>query len=60
MLKARLEIYVLAWVMTGSHYVVFIKLRLSQYFFVDTGFIEFFLNQFIKPKNVNIFIYTFK
>jgi hypothetical protein len=50
MWKVRTETLVLACVMSGSHYAVSIKVRVTQYIFVDTGCTELFKNQIIKAK----------
>jgi len=51
MWKVRIETRVLACVMSGSQYAVFIKVRVIQYIFVDTGCTEFFTSQIIKVKD---------
>jgi hypothetical protein len=51
MWKLRLESRVLACVMYGSHYAVFITGRVTQYIFVDTGCTELFPTQIIKGKD---------
>jgi len=58
MWKVRIETGVFACVMSDSHYAVFIKLRVTQYIFMDTGCTELFPNQIINVKGKVKFSFT--
>ena len=58
MWKVRVETRVLACVMSGCHYAVCIKVRVTQHIFVDTGCTELFPNQIIKVKDKLKFSFT--
>jgi hypothetical protein len=58
MWKVRIETGVIACVMSGSHYAVFIKVKVTQYIFVDPGCTELFPNQIIKVKDKVKFSFT--
>jgi hypothetical protein len=51
MWKVRTETHVLACVISGSHYAFSVKVRVTQYIFVDTGCTELFSNQIIIVKD---------
>jgi hypothetical protein len=58
MWKLRRETRVLDCLMSSSHYAVFIKVRVTQHMFVDTGCTEFFQNRIIKVKDKVKFSFT--